>query len=79
MTRTTLDLDPVVLRQLKARQSEEGKTLGRLASELLARALADADAAPASALRWTAADLRPLVDLDDKEAVARALGDHERR
>ncbi|MGH3329079.1 MAG: hypothetical protein ACRDPT_15025 [Streptomycetales bacterium] len=79
MTRTTIDLDPVVLRQLKARQRKEGKTLGRLASDLLAQALANTDPAPPSALRWTAADLGPLVDLDDKEAVARALGDDERR
>lgn len=77
MTRTTLDLDPVVLRQLRSRQRREGKTLGQLTSELLARALHDTDVASAPRLQWTTADLRPLVDLDDKDAVASVLGDDE--
>ena len=34
--RTTIDLDPGVLRDLKARARREGKSLGRVASELLA-------------------------------------------
>ena len=37
--RTTLDLDPTVLRELKQRASREGKSLGRLASEMLSAAL----------------------------------------
>lgn len=39
--RTTLDLDGTVLRQLKERQRHEGKSLGQLASELLAKSLAE--------------------------------------
>ena len=38
--RTTLDLDPGVLRDLKARARREGRSLGRVASELLAAELA---------------------------------------
>lgn len=38
--RTTIDLDDDILRALKRRQREERKTLGQLASELLAQALA---------------------------------------
>ena len=70
MPRTTLDLDASVLRELKRRQRKEKKTLGRLASELLARALADerADEPPAR-FHWAAQDLQPLVDLEDDEAV----------
>ena len=41
MTRTTIDIAAPVLRELKERQRREGKTLGALASELLARALAE--------------------------------------
>lgn len=80
MSRTTIDLDPLVLRQLKERQREEGKTLGQLASELLARALSDTGTtASAPPLQWAAADLGPLIDLDSKEALADALGDNEPR
>ncbi|ORW11885.1 hypothetical protein [Mycobacterium kyorinense] len=66
--RTTIDLDDDILRALKRRQREEHKTLGQLVSELLAQALA-ASPRPAVDISWTTADLRPRVDLDDKDAV----------
>ncbi len=75
MSRTTIDLDPTVLRQLKARQRREGKTLGRLVSELLSTAMAadrDESALPAP-LAWSSRPMRALVDLDDPEALRRAL------
>ncbi len=76
--RTTLDIDPLVIQQLKERQRREGGTLGRLASELLARALTDQEPRPgAAAFRWTARDLGSRIDLDDKDAVARALSDED--
>ena len=70
MARTTLDIDASVLRALKKRQRREKKTLGELASELLARALADEhvdDALPP--LKWSSKDLGLKVDLEDKEAL----------
>jgi hypothetical protein len=70
--RTTIDLDNDVLRALKRRQREVGKPLGQLVSELLAQALA-ATPRPSVDIRWTTADLRPRVDLDDKDAVGRVL------
>lgn len=74
MSRTTIDIDPGVLRQLKARQRREGKTLGRLVSELLGTAMAaDGDAPPPAPLAWSSRPMRALVDLDDPEAVRRAL------
>ena len=75
MARTTIDLDPTVLRQLKARQHREGKTLGRLVSELLSTAMqADRDEPrPPALLAWSSRPMRALVDLDDPEAVRRAL------
>jgi hypothetical protein len=75
MSRTTIDIDPTVLRQLKARQRREGKTLGRLVSELLGTALeADGDASrPPAPLAWSSRPMRALVDLDDPEALRRAL------
>jgi hypothetical protein len=73
--RTTLDLDSSVLRQLKQRSRRTGKSMGQLASELLARSLDDEKSPPASpTVAWIAKDLgRPLVELEDKEAVRAAL------
>jgi plasmid stability protein len=74
MARTTLDLDPNVLRELRRRSSREGKSMGQVASELLARAVANTADMPAPEFAWTTADLGlPRVDLEDPEAVRRAL------
>lgn len=70
--RTTVDLDASVLQQLRERQRREGKTLGRLVSELLARALADT-APPPEPWSWTARPMRARVDLEDRDAVQRLL------
>ncbi len=69
MTRTTLDIDEAVLRELRRRQRREGKSLGQLVSELLAR---EREEVPPT-LRWRAKPMRARVDLEDKEAIRRAL------
>jgi hypothetical protein len=71
--RTTIDIDAAVLRRLKARQRREGKTLGKLVSELLAGALRVEDERARRPLAWTSRPMRPRVDLEDEEAVRRAL------
>ena len=70
--RTTLDLDPNVLRELKRRQRREGKSLGQLASELLTVALAEEPKSPPP-FRWISQDMGALVDLEDKELIQRIL------
>jgi len=71
--RTTIDLDPGVLRDLKTRARREGKSLGRVASELLAAGL-DADTAGSPApFTWAAQPMGARVDLEDKEAVRRLI------
>lgn len=75
MPRTTIDIDPTVLRELKRRRRLEGKTLGRLVSELLAAALNRKEPESPAAFRWRSRSMRARVDLDDKEAVRRALGE----
>jgi hypothetical protein len=70
--RTTLDIDAAVLRALKARKRREGKTLGQLASELLAAALRAGTPAGRS-FDWQTREMNARVDLEDKEAVRRAL------
>jgi hypothetical protein len=76
MPRTTIDIDATVLRQLKARQRAEGGTLGQLASELLSAALRKSVQEQPPPFRWTARPMGARVDLEDKEAVRRALDDH---
>ena len=73
MPRTTIDIDAGVLRRLKERKRREGKTLGRLVSELLADALRHTEPAPPRKLGWTSRPMSALVDLEDKESVRRAL------
>ena len=74
--RTTIDLDSSVLQQLKRRSQRTGKSMGQLASELLARSLdqADREAESKRPIAWIAKDLgRPRIDLEDKEAVRAVL------
>ena len=68
--RTTLDIDALVLRDLRALQKREGGTLGELASRLLAEALARRKKRPlAPAFTWRAKAMGALVDLADKDVV----------
>lgn len=77
--RTTLDIDAMVLRDLKRIQREEDKSLGAIASELLAQALRarqerSARKRPFKLKSYSMGALK--VDLEDKEAV-QALLDQE--
>lgn len=72
--RTTLDIDDPVLRQLRRLQKGSGKSLGQVASELLAQALAEPRQLRSPAeLPWTSRPMGALVDVADKDALYRAL------
>jgi hypothetical protein len=74
--RTTIDLDATVVKELKRRSKDAGKSMGQFASELLARSLSEQAGRPRNpdGLMWIAKDLgQPSVDLDDKEAVRARL------
>lgn len=73
MARTTIDIDPEVMRKLKRRQLRDGKPLGRIVSELLAAALDETEPAATADFAWTTQSMGALVDLEDKEAVRLAL------
>ncbi len=73
MPRTTIDIDAAVLRELRRRQRREGKSLGQLVSELLAAALRGEGREEAVPFTWVAKDMGARVDLEDAEAVRRAL------
>ena len=72
--RTTLDIDDPILKKLKAIQARDGRSLGRLVSDLLAQALAGEvkEAAPRY-FTWAASPGPLRVDLADKDAVHEAL------
>jgi hypothetical protein len=73
--RTTLDIDDTILAELKKLQEQEGGSLGRLVSELVARQLAERRRRPAPAPRftWTSRPMGARVDLSDREAVLDAM------
>lgn len=74
MTRTTLDLDPSVLAQLRRRAVAERKSMGQLASERLAVSLGHETVAQGPAFAWPRSHMgRPKVDLEDRDALWRAL------
>ena len=73
--RTTVDIDDHVLKDLKKIQQKEGKSLGRLISDLLAQALGERKSPKASAkpARWISKAMGARVDLADPEALYAAL------
>jgi plasmid stability protein len=74
MARTTLNLDPSVMRELRRRSARERKSIGELASQLLARELREEPAPRPRPFAWLSRDLgRPAVDLEDEEALAALL------
>jgi hypothetical protein len=79
--RTTLDIDDPILHDLKRLQRERGQSLGRLASDLLARALAqEATGAVPPAVRWHWA-ARPMgarIALHDTDALLDAMDSRDR-
>lgn len=73
--RTTIDLDIPILRELKRLQKVEGKSLGRLVSDLVAQAISARNSGhrePPS-LHWIRRPMRARVDLADKDAVNAVL------
>ena len=69
MTRTTLDLDRLVLSDLRKRGAAEGKSMGAIASELLNGALAGKPV-ESPQLGWTSGRLgAPRVNLEDPDAL----------
>ena len=79
--RTTIDIDDPILKDLKRLQQREGKSLGRLVSDLLAQSLAvkapgSRSAVPAD-LAWRSKVMRAKVDLADKQALLDAMDERK--
>ncbi len=74
--RTTIDIDEPILNEVRSVQKREGKSLGRVVSDLLAVGLAElrSGAAPASKrLTWVSREMGARVDLADREALYDAM------
>ncbi len=69
--RTTVDIDDPILKDLKKIQEKEGKSLGRLISDLLAQAIGERRSPKTSAkpARWISRAMGARVDLADREAL----------
>ncbi len=69
--RTTVDIDDPILKDLKKIQQKEGKSLGRLISDLLAQALGERKSPKASAkpARWISKSMGARVDVADPDAL----------
>ncbi len=71
-----MNLDASVLREVKRRARDQGKSLGDVISEIVGPALAQRNRIGVHPeFRWRAARMGPAkIDLEDKEAVRQALG-----
>ena len=78
MARTTLDIDTPILKELKALQKKEKRSLGRVASHLLAEALARRTCRhEKTEFKWTSRAMRARVDLEDKDKLYTLLDDEK--
>ena len=74
--RTTIDIDDPILQELKQLQSQNGKSLGRLISDLLAVSLSQIKEDPpryVAPLDWVTADMSANIDLSDRDALLDAM------
>lgn len=77
--RTTLNIDDPVLQDLKRLQKKEGKSLGRLVSDLLAQALGQRHAGQnvQTSFRWISRPMGARVNLADRDTLLAAMdGEH---
>jgi hypothetical protein len=79
--RTTIDIDDPILKEIKRLQRRDGRSLGRLVSDLLAQSLAAAKSsesrAPAAVFEWVAKPMGARIDLADKHALLDAMDDRQ--
>jgi hypothetical protein len=73
--RTTLEIDDPILRDVKRIAKRNRKSIGRVVSDLLAKALGEGPASRAgeSVFNWNSREMGAIVDIGDKDALYRAL------
>ena len=79
MARTILDIDTPILKELKDLQKKEGRSLGKITSQLIMEALTMREKpAKVTDLRWISHPMHPIVDLSDKDMLYTELDRDER-
>jgi len=74
MARTTIDIENSMLLEVKTLQKKDGRSMGKIVSQLLSEALAQRkNKAKASRLKWRSRRMGALVDLSDKDALNKIL------
>ncbi len=70
-----MDIDDPILKEVKSLGKKEGKSLGRIVSDLLARGLRTRETAgkKRKARRWITRPMASRVELTDKEVVYAAM------
>lgn len=72
--RTTIDIDDPILRELKKLRKRERKSLGRIVSDLLARALSgECGQVRETPVEWITKPMGGKVDLADTDALYDAM------
>jgi len=73
--RTTVNIDEPILKELKAIQQKEGKPLGRLISDLLARVLGEMPSSQPSKKppQWISKAMGARIDIADREALYKTM------
>jgi hypothetical protein len=79
MSRTTINIDDPIFKEIKELQKKEGRAIGKIVSQLLAEALAQRKAPKETPkLEWISCPMHSLVDLSDKDAVYSILDKAEK-
>ena len=75
--RTTLNIDDPILKQLRRLRERDGKSMGRLVSDLLAQSLAShhAPTRRPPVLKWITQPMDARIDVSDRHTVLDAMGD----
>ncbi len=70
-----MDIDDPILEEVKRFRDQEGKSLGRVITDLLAWAIADLNKQEDqdSEFEWTARSLGARIQLEDKDVLYRVL------
>jgi hypothetical protein len=74
MARTTIDIENPILMEVKNLQKKDGRSIGKIVSQLLGEALAQRkDKTKAPRFKWHSRRMGALVDFSDKDALYKIL------
>jgi hypothetical protein len=79
MSRTTINIDDPILKEIKGLQKKEGRAIGKIVSQLLTEALAQRKTpGEVPKLKWISHPMHARLDLADKDAIYAILDRDEK-